>query len=236
MLRDRPLAGNGPVEPFEGVGTGTMGRRGRMGDRAATRGPVRSCAAAEARRAIDRRPVRNQLLSRSQERARSFTIARGRAGGGAPRPRRGRGPRSGRLPSGSNRSLRQGESDRDARADLNQATGPGRYRRCRRLGDGAARRIPIGRTRRPSIGAERAIRSKGGSPSALPRGTARPAPALGSCRSAGYSRRSPPRRRHPCPAERAAALGSALEARGRSGTGWRFRRRAAPVTRGAETW
>ena len=152
MLRDRPLAGNGPVEPFEGVGTGTMGRRGRMGDRAATRGPVRSCAAAEARRAIDRRPVRNQLLSRSQERARSFTIARGRAGGGPPRPRRGRGPRSGRLRSGSNRSLRQGESDRDARADLNQATGPGRYRRCRRLGEGAARRIPIGRTRRRASG------------------------------------------------------------------------------------
>ena len=129
-----------------------MGRRGRMGDRAATRGPVRSCAAAEARRAIDRRPVRNQLLSRSQERARSFTIARGRAGGGPARPRRGRGHRSGRLPSGSNRSLRQGESDRDARAELNQATGPGRYRRCRRLGEGAARRIPIGRTRRRASG------------------------------------------------------------------------------------
>ena len=152
MLMDRPLAGNGPVEPFEGVGTGTMGTRGRIGDRAATRGPVLSCAAAEAPRAIDRRPVRDRLLSRSQERARSLTNTRGRAGGGPPRPGRGRGPRSGRLRSGSNRSLRQGESDRDARADLNQATGPGRYRRCRRLGEGADRRTPIGQTRRRASG------------------------------------------------------------------------------------
>ena len=80
----------------------------------------------------------------------------------------------------------------------------------------------------PSIGAGRAIRNRGGSPSALPRGTARPAPALGSCRSAGYSRRSPPRRHHPCPAERTAALRSALEARGGSGTGWRFRAQSRP--------